>query len=200
MTAGHDNDGAEATPEGSSGDGLSGDTQPTDARGRDLAVEIARDLLLDLRAELPRLDARAAAGAALAGAILIGVVSVGTLPMPIYTFGVIAAALLTIALLAFLAVLLPDRNIGRLHVNYEMPPSDVDPASRSALDPRANAHRLAAALTSMDRVEYFTSVLIQMSTQVRRKNSVLTFAFASGLLAIATLAVGAATALAIGFR
>src|SRR3954467_13657958 len=45
------------------------------------AVEIAKDLVVDLRAELPRIDARAAAGVALVAAILVSVVTQIRVPM-----------------------------------------------------------------------------------------------------------------------
>jgi len=60
----------------------------------------------DVRAELPRIDARAAAGIALSAAVLIGAVGQAQ-PMPILAFMVVAAALLTLVLLLFFTVLLP---------------------------------------------------------------------------------------------
>src|SRR4051794_35793465 len=82
------------------------DDREASAAGSNDTAEVAGELLLDLRTELPRLDARAAAGAALTGAILVAVVT-QRLPDAIYVFGVVAAVLLTLAILLFLAVLLP---------------------------------------------------------------------------------------------
>jgi hypothetical protein len=70
------------------------------------AAEIAREVTTDVRAELPRVDARAAAGIALSAAVLIGTIEAPR-TMPLLAFAVIGAALLTIALLLFFAVLLP---------------------------------------------------------------------------------------------
>jgi hypothetical protein len=63
--------------------------------------------VVDLRAELPRIDARAAAGVALTAAVLVSVVTQVRLRMPVLAVAVAAAALLTVALLLFLMVLLP---------------------------------------------------------------------------------------------
>jgi hypothetical protein len=71
------------------------------------AAEIAKEIVVDLRSGLPRVDARAAAGVALTAALLVGVVSQAPASMPIYAVAVAAAAMLTIALLLFLLVLLP---------------------------------------------------------------------------------------------
>jgi hypothetical protein len=79
----------------------------SDATRTQNAVEIAQDLVVDLRAELPRIDARAAAGVALTAAVLVSVVTQVRLRMPVLAVAVAAAALLTVALLLFLMVLLP---------------------------------------------------------------------------------------------
>src|SRR3954449_2255396 len=76
-------------------------------------ADMARELVIDLRAELPRIDARAAAGAALTAAVLVSVVTQAPKPSPVYAFGVSAAVLLTIALLLFLAVLFPTITVAR---------------------------------------------------------------------------------------
>src|SRR3954452_3741224 len=76
-------------------------------------ADMARELLIDLRAELPRIDARAAAGAALTAAVLVSVVTQAPIPMPVYAFGVAAAVLLTLALLLFLLVLFPTLSVAR---------------------------------------------------------------------------------------
>ena len=77
----------------------------SDPRFRYVA-DVARELGADVRAELPRIDARAAAGIALSAAVLIGAVGQAQ-PMPVLAFMIVAAALLTVALLLFFAVLLP---------------------------------------------------------------------------------------------
>lgn len=201
MTAGRGDDVAERAPDEGAGDAPTAEVQPTDVSGDEQAIEVARELILDLRAELPRLDARAAAGAALTGALLVGVVTQQSLPTPIYTFGVLAAALLTIALLAFLSVLIPNRNVGRRYVDNQVAGGREGRATRRrASDHRSDAQRLATGLAALCRVEYYTSVVVHMSAQVRKKHCLLSFAFVSGLLAIATLAAGASTALALGYR
>jgi hypothetical protein len=80
--------------------------QDAEAKQHD-AAEVAKELVADLRAELPRIDARAAAGVALTAAVLVSVVNQAPVAMPIYAVAVAAAVLLTIALLLFLMVLLP---------------------------------------------------------------------------------------------
>src|SRR4051794_1966879 len=71
-----------------------------------LVAKLAREVRNDLRAELPRLEARAAAGIALSAAVLIGVVG-NPLGQPAYAFSVLRAGRLTLALLLFASVLMP---------------------------------------------------------------------------------------------
>jgi hypothetical protein len=59
------------------------------------AAEIAKELVVDLRSELPRIDARAAAGVVLAAAVPVSVVSQAPQAMPIYAIAVVDAAFLT---------------------------------------------------------------------------------------------------------
>lgn len=179
---------------------LPGVGQSSDPGDQD-AVEVARELVLDLRAELPRLDARAAAGVALTGALLVSIVTQQPLAMPIYVFQVIAAVLLTIALLMFLAVLFPHQNVGRQFVsNWIDGGHQGRTASGRGVDPKVDAQRLAAGIAATGRIDYYTSVVVHVSNQVRKKHRLLSIAFLSGLMAVGTLAAGASTALLLGWR
>lgn len=189
------------------------------------AAEMAKELVVDLRAELPRIDARAAAGVALTAAILLGVVPQAPPAMPIYAVAVIAAALLTVALLLFLTVLLPSPTLLSHQILLrDQPGAAVDPpdiSAVSALDGsfgltyRAARHgkrqaelrrleergrQLADQLAVMDRAEYHAQVALQLAGQLRAKQRLLLLAFASGSFAVASLAVGATWALLLGWR
>jgi hypothetical protein len=150
------------------------------------AAEIAQEVTGDVRAELPRIDARAAAGIALSAAVLIGVAGQAP-PAPILHFAVVAAALLTIALLLFFTVLLPTSGS----------------ASRVAIHRWAefkNGEDLADELATWDRAVYHASVAIELSTVVRAKHRRLTLALFAGALAVLALACGASYSLFLGFR
>ena len=139
-----------------------------------------------MRAELPRIDARAAAGIALSAAVLIGVAGQAP-PAPILHFAVVAAALLTIALLLFFTVLLPTSGN----------------ASQVAIHRWAefkNGEDLADELATWDRAVYHASVAIELSTVVRAKHRRLTLALFAGALAVLALACGASYSLFLGFR
>lgn len=73
------------------------------------AAERVQEVIAELRSELPQVDARAAAGIALTSAVLIGTVTAAPLTMPAFAFAAAGAALLTVALLGFVAVLLPSQ-------------------------------------------------------------------------------------------
>ncbi len=185
------------------------------------AVEIAKDLVVDLRAELPRIDARAAAGVALTAAVLVSVVTQVRLRMPVFAVAVAAAALLTVALLLFLMVLLPTPT---LPSNQSLVRSQDDAddmatgrASRTGRmkrdsrrfpgDPqvriekfRARGRRLADQLAGESRAHYHATVAVQIADQVRTKQRLLTLAFTSGSLGFAALALGATWALLLGWR
>jgi hypothetical protein len=189
------------------------------------AAEIAKELVIDLRSELPRLDARAAAGVALAAAILLGVVGQAPVGMPIYAVAVIAAALLTVALLLFLTVLLPSPHLlSHQNLLRDQPGAAVGPPDASAgaalegsfgSTYRAARHRkreaklrqleargrqLAHQLAKMDRTEYHAQVALQIAGQLRAKQRLLQLAVLSGSLGVASLAVGATWALLLGWR
>ena len=137
-------------------------------------VEIAKELVLDLRAELPRLDARAAAGVALTGALLVSLVTQQSLPMPVFAITVVAAALLTIALLTFLAVLSPRPSASRRYIDDQV---DEGRATRRPVDSEVAVARLAAGLAATGRVAYYCSMIVDMSTHVRGKERLLRAAF-----------------------
>lgn len=122
-------------------------------------AEIAKELVVDLRAELPRIDARAAAGTALAAAVLVSVVSQAPREMPIYVVGVVAAALLTIALFLFLLVLLPTPTLPSHQSLAEVTKDGAVRRRRNAevgkLEERGRA--LAAELAGLNRTEYYES-------------------------------------------
>jgi hypothetical protein len=155
-------------------------------RSRD-AAEIARELAIDVRAELPRIDARAAAGIALSAAVLIGTVGQPPPTMPGYAFAVVAAGLLTLALLLFFTVLLPVSAEGR-H------------ASLRRWASFENGEALVAELASWDRAVYHATAAIELSSVVRAKHSRLTLALAAGALALLALASGASLELFLGSR
>ena len=190
------------------------------------AAEIAKELVVDLRSELPRIDARAAAGVALTAAVLVSVVSQAPAAMPIYAIAVVAAALLTIALLLFLMVLLPTPTLlshqsllraqpGRAGEPPEAPASGSDdtvgwisravgrhPRKREAEIGQLEemGRQLAAQLAGMDRIEYHATVAMQIGAQLRIKQRLLLLAFVSGSLGVAALALGASWALLLGWR
>ncbi|MGC5225388.1 hypothetical protein ACPW96_22725 [Micromonospora sp. DT81.3] len=189
------------------------------------AAEIAKELVIDLRSELPRIDARAAAGVALAAVVLLGVMGQASVGMPIFAVAVIAAALLTVALLLFLAVLLPSPNLlsHQILLQYGSaaavePPNAsagaaLDGSSRSTYQPahqrkrqaqirqlEARGREVADHLAEVDRTEYHAQVAIQIAGQLHAKQRLLLLAVASGSLGIAALAVGATWALLLGWR
>ena len=145
-------------------------------RFRDVS-DIARELSADVRAELPRIDARAAAGIALSAAVLIGVVGQPQ-PMPIFAFMVVAASLLTLALLLFFTVLLP------------VPPKGSKASIRrwATFD---NGQALEDELAGWDRALYHTTAAIELSSVVRSKHMRLSLGLYAGALAVLALAAGA---------
>jgi hypothetical protein len=148
------------------------------------AAEIAHELLLDLRAELPRLDARAAAGTALTGAVLVAVMT-QRLPASVHVFRVVAVVALTLALVTFLAALLPG---GR---------ADLRGVGRSDAE---RVEALRSYLQRATRTEYYVTAVSGLQGQVRSKAFLLRVALVLGLLGILTLAAGASYALLIGLR
>ena len=60
--------------------------------------------------------------------------------------------------------------------------------------------QLAVELAGMDRAEYHATVAIQIGEQLRSKQQLLQLAFGTGLLGVATLALGACWALLLGWR
>ena len=186
-------------------------------------VEIAKDLVVDLRAELPRIDARAAAGVALVAAILVSVVTQIRLPMPIYPLAV--AAFLTVALLLFLMVLLPTPTLpahqslvdvqsgGRSGARGDITTGAAIEAGwtrrvlgsargTSNVDLGSGCARPTARYRPcrMNRAHYHATVAIQIAAQVRTKQRLLMLAFTSGSLGVAALALGATWALFLGYR
>jgi hypothetical protein len=180
-------------------------------------VEISRELAIDLRAELSRIDSRAAAGVALIAAILVGVVSQAPTKMPIFAVAVAAAILLTAALLLFLMVLLPTPTLPSHRALVGGRTSSVRNASRLSWGDRAvgrwrstpelkrvaleeRGKQLAIELMSLDRPEYYATVAIEINAQVHAKERMLMVAFISGTLGVAALALGASWALLLGWR
>lgn len=139
--------------------------------------DVARELYADVRAELPRIDARAAAGIAISGAVLIGAIGQAQ-PRPILEFMVVAAVLLTVALLLFFTVLLPV-------------PSKASPASVRSWATFASGDALAEHLASWPRAFYHTTSAIELSAVVRTKHMRLTLGLYAGAIALLTLAAGA---------
>lgn len=161
-------------------------------------VEMAREIVNDLRAELPRIDARAAAGTALTAAVLVSVVSRGSIPSPVYAFGVSAAVFLTIALLLFLATLFPTITVARglpaVHARERAG------ALKRRASPQIQASDLAAELANTDPVDFYAGMAVRVQARIRMKQVLLALAFLAGLLAVAALASGASLALLLGWR
>jgi len=149
-------------------------------------TQIAQDVTADVRAELPRIDARAAAGIALSAAVLIGVTGQPP-PMPILPFAIVAAGLLTVSVLLFFTVLLPA-------------PSGASRVSIRRWAEFKSGEDLANELATWDRAVYHASAAIELSSVVRAKHKRLVLAVVAGALAVLTLAFGASYALYLGFR
>jgi hypothetical protein len=215
---------AEAAEGQSRSAGVSGDPTGSVANWQDSA-ELAKELVMDLRSELTRIDARAAAGVALSAAVLLGLVGQTSMAAPIYWVAIVAAVLLTLAVLLFLVVLLPSPNLLIHQVVLTEPPDAplnplrargaVTPTGPLSRDRRAAAsdardaeltqlqekgRQLASQLEGQDRTEYHAMVAIQVSSQLRHKRRLLLLAFASGSLGVAFLALGATWALLLGWR
>ena len=146
---------------------------------RDTAAELAKEVAIELRAELPRIDSRAAAGVALAAAILVAIVSQTPMIQPIYALGVVSAALLTIAIALFLTVLVP---------------APALPSQRTLL-----AHHTEAevwdAFAGSDRLRYHSSNAVETLAQIQNRQTLLRIAFGLGLLALALIAAAASIGL-----
>ena len=152
-----------------------------------VAEEIARELAIDLRAELPRIDARAAAGIALSAAVLVATVGQAPTTMPTFAFATIAAGLLTIALLLFFMVLLPVPGEGVRALIRR----------RTSMD---DAQALMDELASWDRAVYHATAAVELSAIVHAKHRRLVAALALGGFAVLTLASGASLGLLQGGR
>jgi hypothetical protein len=79
--------GAPAVAKAAEGPSRSGDVGgvPTGSvANRQDSAELAKELVIDLRSELTRIDARAAAGVALSAAVLLGLVGQTSIAAPIY--------------------------------------------------------------------------------------------------------------------
>ena len=184
----------------SSGPGDGATTTPGGDQGpRNAAVaEMARETVIDLRAELPRIDARAAAGAALTAAVLVSVVSQGPVSSPVYALRVSAAVLLTIALLLFLATLFPSTTIAG-HPSAARAERRAK-AQRQRPSLEAQARNLVARLAETDPVQFYAEKAVALHAQIRTRQMLLALAFVAGLLAVAALASGASLALVLGWR
>jgi len=155
-----------------------------DPRAEDAAY-LAREISAEVRAELPSIDARAAAGIALSAAVLIGVVGQPQ-PMPILVFMVVAAALLTIALLLFFTVLLPV-------------PGEAGRASIRRWATLESGQALVDQLTGKNRAIYHATAAVELSSVVRTKHIRLMLGLYAGGLAVLTLAAGATYSLFLVF-
>jgi hypothetical protein len=146
--------------------------------------ELLRELALDLRYELHQLDTRAAAGMAICAAVLIGVVGQAPRIQPVYTFSVAGAALLTVAVLLFLAALLaaPSGSSGTLRRRKNLLVSDDGQAERS--------------IASCD--DYLALRLVDLRVAVRTKRQRFTSAAVATGLALVTVSCGAVAALLLG--
>jgi len=153
----------------------------------ELSATAAAQVALELRADLQRIEAKAAAGIALSAAVLLGVIAQTPHAQPVFSFGVGAAALLTIAVLGFFTVLLP-RKLGGAH---------------SALAEVARSMRRGSIADDhgLGRLHsYRAAVVEELLEQVQAKDRRLALALTAGALAVVLLAAGATIALAFGLR
>ena len=141
------------------------------------ASEIARDIITDVSAELPRIDAKAAAGIALAVALIVGLVSTQTpSASPSFVAGIVGGVFLTLALLLFLAAL-----------------SERDSTARGSVLPWAryeSGHALLADLAQLDKAVYYAKVAVALSGAAHAKSRRLQFGVYAGAFAVMSFVCG----------
>jgi len=215
----------ETAAEGQSPSAGVGGVLTSSVADRQASAELAKELVIDLRSELTRIDARAAAGVALSAAVLLGLVGQTSIAAPIYWVALFAAVLLTLAVLLFLVVLLPSPNL-LIHQVFlkERPTAPLNPlraggavspngplsrVPRAASTDKRDAEltqlqemgkQLASQLDGQNRTQYHATVAIEISAQLRYKRRLLLLAFVGGSLGVASLALGATWALLLGWR
>jgi hypothetical protein len=142
------------------------------------ALEIARSITMDVSAELPRIDAKAAAGTALSVALIVGLVSTQKpSASPVFVAAVIGGVFLTIALLLFLAALLTDRTsaVGR---------------SGSGQGRHQSSDFLLADLLQRDKSAYYASVAVELSGAARAKSRRLQLGIYASAFAVTSFVFG----------
>ena len=141
------------------------------------ASEIARDIITDVSAELPRIDAKAAAGIALAVALIVGLVSTQTpSASPSFVAGIVGGVFLTLALLLFLAAL-----------------AERDSAAHGSVLRWAryeSGHALLADLAQLDKAVYYATVAVALSGAAHAKSRRLQLGIYAGAFAIMSFVCG----------
>jgi hypothetical protein len=141
------------------------------------ASEITRDIIADVSAELPRIDAKAAAGIALSVALIVGLVSTQKpSASPSFVAGIVGGVFLTLALLLFLAAL-----------------SERDSAVRGPVLRWAryeSGHALLADLAQLDKAVYYATVAVALSGAARVKSRRLQLGIYAGASAVMSFVCG----------
>jgi hypothetical protein len=145
------------------------------------ASDIARAMITDTSAELPRIDAKAAAGTALSVALIVGLVSTQTpSASPVFVAAVVGGVFLTLALLLFLAALL----------------SEPASASRGLVPYWTRYESGDALLTDLARREkavHYASVAVELSGAARAKSRRLQLGIYASACAVVSFVFGIGT-------
>jgi hypothetical protein len=142
------------------------------------ASDIARAIISDVSAELPRIDAQAAAGIALSAALIVGLVSTQTPnTSPVFAAAVVGGVFLTLALLLFLAALLSER-------------ASVARGSVLRRVGHESGRALLAELAQWDRAVYYASVAVELSGAARAKARRLQLGICATALAVLSFVSG----------
>jgi hypothetical protein len=145
------------------------------------ASDMARDMITDVSAQLPRIDAKAAAGTALSVALLVGLISTQKpSASPVFVAAVVGGVFLTLALLLFLAALLSERaSASRKSVPYWT-------SYESGKD-------LLADLRQRDKAVHYASVAVELSGAARAKSRRLQLGIYASACAVMSFVFGVGT-------
>jgi len=148
------------------------------------ASDIARAIISDVSAELPRIDAQAAAGIALSAALIVGLVSTQTPnTSPVFAAAVVGGVFLTLALLLFLAALLSERaSVARGSV--------LRRAGHESRVGHESGHALLTELAQWDTAVYYASVAVELSGAARAKARRLQLGICATALAVMSFVSG----------
>lgn len=145
------------------------------------ASDMARAMITDVSAELPRIDAKAAAGTALSVALIVGLVSTQKpSASPVFVAGVVGGVFLTLALLLFLAALLSERaSASRGSVPY---------CTRYE-----SGNALLADLVQRNKAVHYASVAVELSEAARAKSRRLQLGIYASACAVMSFVFGVGT-------